>query len=192
MCRGYTHAMPHAGHSDQKYCRKCGAAVEFRTPQGDTRVRAVCPQCHEIHYVNPLLVVGTLPYWHDGRVLLCKRNIEPRRGFWTLPAGFMEMNETTAEGALRETMEEAGAQIRMGAPLSLINLQRAGQVHLFYLAELVNTTFAPGEESMEARLFAEADIPWSEMAFRSVEITLRYYFQHRHNLVAPGLLCADV
>ena len=161
------------------HCRQCGSAVENRIPDdGDTKLRAVCPACHTIHYINPLNVVGTIPLWGD-KVLLCKRNIEPRKGKWTLPAGFMELGETTAEGAARETVEEAGAQFEMHALFSLINVARVGQVHLFYRATLLSPEFAPGTETQEALLFDEADIPWDEIAFRTVKETLEYFFADR-------------
>jgi len=162
-----------------KHCRQCGTAVQHRMPDdGDTKVRAVCPACHTIHYINPLNVVGTIPVWGD-QVLLCKRNIEPRKGKWTLPAGFMELGETTAEGAARETVEEAGAQFEMHALFSLINVARVGQVHLFYRATLLSPEFAPGTETQEALLFDEADIPWDELAFRTVKETLEHFFADR-------------
>ena len=129
-----------------KHCKQCGTAVVYRIPDdGDTRERAVCPTCQTIHYENPLNVVGTVPYWGE-RVLLCKRNIEPRRGLWTLPAGFMELHETTAEGAARETVEEAGAQFKLQGLFSLVNVARVGQVHLFYRAQLTSDQFDPGTE----------------------------------------------
>ena len=163
-----------------KFCRNCGFAVVYRVPDdGDTRERAVCPSCGTIHYENPLNVVGTLPVTDDGRVLLCKRNIEPRRGLWTLPAGFMELAETTSRGAQRETDEEAGADIAMGRLFSLISVPHVGQVHLFYLARLRSEYFYPGPETMEAKLFAEADIPWEDIAFRTVRVTLEHFFVDR-------------
>jgi ADP-ribose pyrophosphatase YjhB (NUDIX family) len=161
-----------------KHCRACGAAVAYRIPPDDNRERAVCPACGTIHYENPLNVVGTVPYWGD-QVLLCKRNIEPRYGFWTLPAGFMELGETTAQGAARETDEEAGAHIELGPLFTVMNVVRVGQVHLFYLARLLDTEFNPGPESIEARLFREDEIPWDEIAFRTVRDTLRCYFADR-------------
>ncbi|AVS71006.1 NUDIX hydrolase [Paracidovorax avenae] len=174
-----------------KHCRECGAAVEYRVPDdGDTKLRAVCPACHTIHYENPLNVVGTVPALGD-KVLLCKRNIEPRWGKWTLPAGFMELNETTAEGAARETDEEAGAQITMGPLFSVLNVPRVGQVHLFYLARLDSDQFAPGYETIEARLFAEDEIPWDEIAFRTVKVTLEKYFADRRS-GAFGMHCVDI
>ena len=162
-----------------KHCRQCGSAVVYRIPDdGDTKERAVCPDCQTIHYENPLNVVGTVPFWED-RVLLCKRNIEPRFGKWTLPAGFMELHETTAEGAARETVEEAGAQFEMQDLFSLVNVSRVGQVHLFYLAQLTSDQFDPGHETIEARLFSESEIPWDEIAFRTTRETLECYFADR-------------
>ena len=165
-----------------KHCRACGAALVVRLPDdGDTRERAICTACQTVHYENPLNVVGTVPWWGDTgeQVLLCKRNIEPRWGKWTLPAGFMEMGETTAQGAARETDEEAGASIEMQELFSLINVVRVGQVHLFYRARLLSTHFNPGHETLEARLFTEDTIPWDEIAFRTVRETLERYFDDR-------------
>jgi ADP-ribose pyrophosphatase YjhB (NUDIX family) len=133
-----------------------------------------------VHYENPLNVVGTVPHWGD-KVLLCKRNIEPRWGKWTLPAGFMELGETTAEGAARETDEEAGAQFEMQDLFSLLNVARVGQVHLFYRARLLSDQFNPGTETIEARLFSEDEIPWDEVAFRTVKETLEHYFADRRS-----------
>lgn len=162
-----------------KHCRNCGTAVVYRVPDdGDTKERGVCPACQTVHYENPLNVVGTIPVLDD-RVLLCKRNIEPRLGKWTLPAGFMELHETVAEGAARETLEEAGAQFEMGEFFSLVNIARVGQVHLFYRARLLSDQFDPGHETQEARLFTEDEVPWDEMAFRTVGETLKRYFADR-------------
>jgi ADP-ribose pyrophosphatase YjhB (NUDIX family) len=162
-----------------KHCRNCGTAVHYRLPDdGDEKERAVCPQCSTIHYENPLNVVGTVPYLED-RVLLCKRNIEPRRGKWTLPAGFMELNETLAQGAARETLEEAGAEFEMESLFSVVSVVHTGQVHLFYRARLLSAIFDPGFETLEARLFTEEDIPWDEIAFTTVRETLRRYFADR-------------
>lgn len=164
-----------------KHCKECGSAVEYRVPDdGDTKPRAVCPACHTIHYENPLNVVGTVPHWGD-KILLCKRNIEPRFGKWTLPAGFMELNETTAEGAARETDEEAGAQFELEGLFSLLNVARVGQVHMFYRARLTSDQFNPGTETIEARLFSEEEIPWDEIAFRTVKETLEHYFADRRS-----------
>ena len=166
--------------SQIQYCRQCGSAVEHRVPDdGDTRPRAVCPACQTIHYENPLNVVGTIPVLADGRVLLCKRNIEPQLGKWTLPAGFMELGETTSQGAARETDEEAGAQFEIGALFSLMNVPRVGQVHMYYRATLLSDQFNPGVETVEARLFSEAEVPWDELAFRTVKETLEHFFADR-------------
>ena len=116
---------------------------------------------------------------HDGRILLCRRAIEPRYGYWTLPAGFMENDETTGQAALRETLEEAGARVELGAPFSMISVPRVNQVHVFYLARLGVLEFKPGEESLEVALFDEAAIPWKEIAFRTVATTLRLWFADR-------------
>ncbi|MDI3381010.1 NUDIX hydrolase [Xenophilus aerolatus] len=162
-----------------KHCKNCGTAVVYRVPDdGDVKERAVCPACGTIHYENPLNVVGTIPVLGD-KVLLCKRNIEPRWGKWTLPAGFMELGETTAEGAARETDEEAGAQYELGGLFALMNVVRVGQVHLFYRAKLLSDIFAPGHETIEAKLFTEEEIPWDEIAFRTVRETLERFFEDR-------------
>jgi ADP-ribose pyrophosphatase YjhB (NUDIX family) len=162
-----------------KHCKNCGTAVVYRQPDdGDTKNRAVCPACNTVHYENPLNVVGTVPVWGT-QVLLCKRNIEPRKGKWTLPAGFMELDETTAEGAARETVEEAGAKFEMQSLFSVISVPRVGQVHMFYLAKLTSDKFDPGFETQEATLFSEADIPWDEIAFRTVKLTLENFFTDR-------------
>ncbi len=176
-----------------KHCPHCGAAVDYRVPPDDNRERAVCTACDSIHYQNPLNVVGTLPVWEaDGRVLLCRRAIEPRLGLWTLPAGFMELGETTAEGALRETHEEAGAQIELLGLYSLLNVVKVGQVHFFYRACLLSPRFEPGPESLEARLFAEHEIPWDEIAFQTTRETLTRYFDDRRHGRAFALFSADL
>lgn len=162
-----------------KHCRNCGSAVVYRVPDdGDTRDRAVCPACDTIHYENPLNVVGTVPHLGE-KVLLCKRNIEPAWGKWTLPAGFMELDETTVEGAARETDEESGAQFEMEELFSVLSVPRVGQVHLFFRARLLSDRFDPGHETIEARLFSEDEIPWDEIAFRTVRETLLRYFEDR-------------
>ena len=176
----YTRAMI---RTSIKHCRSCGAAVTLRLPDdGDTKLRAVCTVCNTIHYENPLNVVGTVPSWGaDGeQVLLCKRNIEPRWGKWTLPAGFMELDETTAQGAARETVEESGAQFEMLDIFALMNVAKVGQVHLFYRARLLSTAFDPGHETIEAKLFSESEIPWDQIAFRTVRETLKLYFADRN------------
>ncbi|MFA5081769.1 MAG: NUDIX hydrolase [Hydrogenophilaceae bacterium] len=162
-----------------KYCSSCGAPVSHRIPSGDNRHRYVCDACGAIHYENPRMVVGCLPYWED-KVLLCRRAIEPRYGLWTLPAGFMENGETTAEGAVRETLEEAGARVEIDDLYTLINVPDIDQVYLLFRARLLDLDFAPGEESLEVALFDEAHIPWDLLAFRTVHKTLEHYFEdHR-------------
>jgi ADP-ribose pyrophosphatase YjhB (NUDIX family) len=161
-----------------KFCSNCAAAVVKRVPPGDNLPRWVCDQCGEIHYQNPRMVVGSIPE-HEGRILLCRRAIEPRYGYWTLPAGFMENDETTGQAALRETLEEAGARIELGAPFSMISVPYVNQVHLFYRARLLDLDFKPGEETLETMLCEEARIPWKEIAFRTVAATLRHYFADR-------------
>lgn len=161
-----------------KYCSACGHQVVHRIPPGDNRPRHCCDHCGTIHYQNPRMVVGTVTFWED-KVLLCKRAIEPRYGYWTLPGGFMENGETTGEGAARETLEEAGAQIELAQLYSVIDVPHVDQAHIFYLARLTSLDFVPGPESLEAKLFSEADIPWDEIAFRTGSQTLRWYFEDR-------------
>jgi ADP-ribose pyrophosphatase YjhB (NUDIX family) len=161
-----------------KHCHACGSAVRYAVPADDNRERATCTACGTIHYENPLNVVGTVPVWGE-QVLLCRRNIEPRYGLWTLPAGFMELGETTAQGAVRETIEEAGARIELQELFTVLNVVRVGQVHFFYRARLQDPHFDPGPETIEARLFDEAEIPWEEIAFRTVKETLVRFFEDR-------------
>jgi ADP-ribose pyrophosphatase YjhB (NUDIX family) len=163
-----------------KFCSECAHPVSLMIPPDDNRQRYVCGACGTIHYQNPKMVVGSIPVWErDGetRVLLCRRAIEPRYGYWTLPAGFMENEETTADAALRETFEEAGARIEMHELFSLLNVPHVHQVHLFYRATLLDLEFAPGIESLEVRLFSEAEIPWDDIAFPTVAHTLRFLFE---------------
>jgi ADP-ribose pyrophosphatase YjhB (NUDIX family) len=161
-----------------KFCSNCGAQVARRVPPGDSLPRYLCDQCGVIHYQNPLLVVGAIPEY-EGKLLLCRRAIEPRYGYWTLPAGFMENGETVAQAAQRETLEEAGARIELGDAFSMISVPYVNQVHVFYRARLLDLDFAPGEESLEVRLFTEAEIPWAELAFRTVALTLQRWLADR-------------
>ena len=163
---------------EMNFCNPCGAPLSLRIPEGDCVPRHVCSRCGTIHYLNPKLVVGCIPEWGD-RILLCRRAIEPRYGLWTLPAGFMENGETTAQGALRETLEEACARVEIRQLFSLVNVPHIDQVHLFYRGSLLDTDFSPGVESLETALFSEADIPWHDLAFRSVTLCLRAYFADR-------------
>jgi ADP-ribose pyrophosphatase YjhB (NUDIX family) len=162
-----------------KFCSECAHPVSFIVPADDNRPRYVCTHCGTIHYQNPKMVIGSIPVWEaDGqlRVLLCKRAIEPRHGFWTLPAGFMENNETTAEAAIRETVEEAGANIALLPLFSMLNVPRVHQVHMFYRAQLLDLDYLAGVESLEVALFTEAEIPWDDLAFPTVSETLRFFF----------------
>lgn len=160
------------------FCSHCGARLALRIPAGDTLPRHVCDSCGTIHYQNPKLVIGCIPEW-QGRILLCRRAIEPRYGHWTLPAGFMENSETTAQAAARETLEEACARVEIGELFALVNVPHINQVHLFYRGCLLDESYAAGTESLEVALFDEADIPWHDLAFRSVAIGLRAYFEDR-------------
>ena len=165
-------------HVDARFCSNCGHAISRRVPEGDSRLRDCCDQCGAIHYVNPRPVVGTIPVWND-QVLLCLRGIEPRLGFWTLPAGFMEVGESSADGARRETQEEACARIELGPLFSMIDVPAVEQLHIFYRARLLDLDFSAGAETLEVRLFSQADIPWDRIAFRTVTATLRLFFEDR-------------
>jgi len=160
-----------------KFCSSCGAAVSRRVPKGDTHERAICDQCDVIHYQNPLIVVGCVAE-QDGKVLLCRRAIEPRHGFWTVPAGFMELGETLAGGAARETLEEACAKVDIGHQFASVDVVDAGQVHIFFTATF-SGTYGIGDESLDTQLFSEADIPWDELAFHSGRFALQQYFADR-------------
>ncbi|MCR8922572.1 NUDIX hydrolase [Dasania sp. GY-MA-18] len=167
-----------------KFCSLCGEPVEQLIPAGDNRRRYVCSSCEHIHYQNPKVIVGTLPLY-EGKVLLCKRAIEPRKGYWTLPAGFMENQETSLQGALRESLEEAGATVINPAFYRLFDLPHISQVYVFYRGELQDGHYEPGAESSEVALFSEEQIPWDELAFPVVTELLREYFVDRQSGVYP-------
>lgn len=158
-----------------KYCSLCGAPVELRIPPDDNRMRHVCTSCGEVHYQNPKLIVGALAEW-QGKVLMCRRAIEPRHGLWTLPAGFMENGETIAEAATRETLEEANARIAISDLYSMYSLPHINQVHILFRARLLDLDFCPGQESLEVKLLDKAEIPWDRIAFRAVRFSLEHYF----------------
>ena len=168
-----------------KYCSNCAATLSVKIPTDDSRERYVCDACGSIHYQNPRNVVGSIPIY-DKQVLLCRRAIEPRHGYWTLPAGFMELGESTSHGAARETLEEAGAAVEVGPLYSLLNVPHAEQVHLFYLAKMTSPIFSAGDESLEVALFHEHEIPWSELAFPTVKQTLEWFFADRAAGVLEG------
>ncbi len=161
-----------------KFCSECGQPVSLKVPAGDNRPRHVCDACGTIHYQNPKIVAGALPVWED-KVLLCRRAIEPRYGLWTLPAGFMENGETMDEAALRESREEANANLVIEGLYTVISLPSINQVYVMYRARLQDLAFHPGEESLETALFGEAEIPWDRLAFRTIRYTLERYFADR-------------
>jgi ADP-ribose pyrophosphatase YjhB (NUDIX family) len=160
------------GRKRMNYCSDCGGSIVLEVPRGDSFPRHVCSACGTIHYKNPLVVVGCIPEW-EGKLLLCKRAIEPRLGYWTAPAGFMELGETLEEGAARETLEEACARVKIGSMLAAVSVRHVNQVHIMYRAKLLDGEFAAGAESVEVRLFSPDEIPWDDLAFRSVIVSLK-------------------
>lgn len=167
-----------------RYCSQCGQPVTEQVPEGDNRPRFVCTECVTIHYQNPLMVVGCVPE-HEGRILLCKRSIDPRSGFWTVPAGFMELGETLAEAAIRETLEEACARVELGPLFAVVDVVHTGQVHVFFEASLPEPEFAAGDETLKTRLYPPEEIPWDELAFPSVRIALQRYLENRRHASRP-------
>jgi len=160
------------------YCNACGSKVELRIPDDDNRPRHVCMDCNLIHYENPKIVAGAIPVYGD-QVLLCRRAIEPCYGLWTVPAGFMENNETVAEAAQRETQEEANARLTNMELYTVISLPHIDQVYMLFRGEMLECKFSPGIESLETRMFTENDIPWDELAFPTVTQSLKHFFQDR-------------
>ena len=161
-----------------KFCSDCGAAVSLKIPAGDSLPRYVCDACATIHYQNPKMIVGCIAEW-ENRILLCRRAIEPRMGLWTVPAGFMENGETTAQGASRETLEEANARVEVGPLYAMYNIPHINQVYILFRARLLDLDFSAGTESLEVKLFDEADIPWEQIAFATVRNTLTHYYTDR-------------
>lgn len=157
------------------FCHQCGHALVFEIPTGDDRPRHLCRQCDAIHYLNPRMIVGVLPYLDD-KLLLCKRSIAPRYGLWTLPAGFLENGESSEQGALRESWEEARAKIRVDDLYAVYDIPQINQVYLLYRGELTDHNFGPGPESLEVELFSEREIPWNNMAFPVMTAVLKHYF----------------
>lgn len=165
------------------FCPACGQPVTLKVPDGDHLPRHVCTACATIHYDNPRIIAGCV-IEVEGKILLCKRAIEPRYGFWTVPAGFMENGESVQQGAAREAMEEALAHVQIGSLLAIVNVLRAHQVHIMFRARLHpadprQPAFGVGPESLETKLYGESEIPWPELAFLSVEFALRRYLEDR-------------
>lgn len=161
-----------------KFCSECATPVEWSIPEGDHLPRHVCPNCETIFYSNPRIIAGCLPIWED-KVLMCRRNIEPRKNYWTLPAGFMENGETTEQGAMRETLEEAEAEVDIVSLYTHTSIVHVNQLQLFFLAKMRNPNFSTTSESNEVALFSEDEIPWDEIAFTTVSNALRLFFKER-------------
>jgi len=161
-----------------KYCSSCGEKVSLVMPEGDNRLRYVCGSCQTIHYQNPKIVTGCIPQWQD-RILLCQRAIEPRYGLWTLPAGFMENEETILQGAVRETAEEANAAVENMRLFCVFSIAHINQVYTMYRGDLVNGQASAGEESLDVALLKESEIPWQDIAFQVINETLKLYFQDK-------------
>jgi len=161
-----------------KFCSNCGAPVTLKVPAGDSLPRYMCDGCNTIHYQNPRMVVGCIAEWED-KILLCRRAIEPRYGLWTVPAGYMENGETTYQGALRETLEEANARVEIGPLYALYNIPHISQVYILFRARLLHFDVRAGAETLEAKLFAESEIPWDQIAFATVRNTLTHYYSDR-------------
>ncbi len=169
-----------------KYCHFCASPIILRIPEGDDKERHCCDNCDSVFYQNPKNVVGTVPV-HEGKVLLCKRAIQPRIGKWTLPAGFMENGESSLQGAIRETREEAGADVKIepDSLYTLFNLPAINQVYMFFRAELAHLDFDPGIETSDLGLFAEDEVPWDEIAFQVVRSTLEHFFEDQRRQLFP-------
>ena len=166
------------------YCTNCGRPLIIDVPAGDDRQRYICPDCTMIHYQNPKMVVGCIPV-HQERVLLCRRSIEPGYGKWTIPAGYLENHETVTEGARREAWEEAGIVLEDMIPYRLFNIVHIAQIYLIFRGTIVDGGFHPGDESLDAGLFSESEIPWQEIAFRVVSVSLENYFKDRQSGIFP-------
>ena len=162
-----------------RYCNVCSHEVEHRVPEGDHLPRHICPRCGHVQYFNPRVIVGCVPEWEDGRILMCKRNIEPRMGRWTFPAGFLELGETPAQGAARETLEEAQADVAVDALLAVINVPYVSQVYMIHRGRMHSPRHGPTNESSETVLMWEHEIPWDEIAFPTVWHGLRFFFADR-------------
>lgn len=177
---------------EMNYCSNCGDRMSSQIPEGDNRLRFVCDKCHIVFYSNPKMVVGAIPVW-DGKILICRRAIEPSLGRWTLPAGYLENGETLAECAIRETAEEAGSRIIDLKPYAVVNLTHVNQVYFMFRARLADDRYAAGAESLEVKLVLPEDIPWEEFAFASIVKVLEKYCEdlnsgrfpfHMHDIVS--------
>lgn len=166
-----------------KFCSRCGGIMKQGVPDDDDHMRAICTQCDFIHYLNPKMVVGCIPQWGD-QVLMCRRNIEPGKGKWTLPAGYLENGETVEEGAARETLEETRARVKITDPCRLFNIPHVNQMYLMFRAELLSKEFGPTSESTHVNLFSKENIPWDDIAFSVIRKTLEDFFKDKKHL--PG------
>ena len=173
-------SIPSPGTIDRlmNFCSNCGTRLILKVPEGDFLPRHVCDNCGTIHYQNPKIVVGSVPEY-QGRILLCKRGIEPRYGYWTIPAGFMENDETVEAGAAREAQEEALIDVEIGSLLLVANVTHAHQVHIFFRSRMRTPDFGVTHESLEVKLVDEKDIPWGDLAFPSTEFALRRFVEDR-------------
>lgn len=162
-----------------KFCNACGTSVDLRVPEGDHLPRHICPSCGHIQYFNPRVIVGCVPEWEDGRILMCRRNIEPRFGLWTFPAGFMELGETSGQGAAREALEESQAEVEVGDILAVINVPYVSQLYVIHRARMKALHHGATPESSEVRLMHESEIPWDEIAFPTVMHGLKFLFDDR-------------
>lgn len=162
-----------------KFCNVCGQPVEFRVPADDHIARHLCPQCGHIQYLNPKVIVGIIPEWEDGRILMCRRNIQPRLGLWTFPAGFLELGETSGQGAAREALEEAQADVEPLELLAVIGVPYVSQVYLIHRGRLRAPHHGPTMESSEVQLMREDEIPWDDIAFPTIWHGLKFFFADR-------------
>jgi ADP-ribose pyrophosphatase YjhB (NUDIX family) len=156
------------------FCNRCAGALTTKIPSGDNLPRHICQECEHIHYQNPRVIVGCIPVWQD-QVLLCRRNIEPKFGLWTLPAGFLELGETMEQGALRETFEESMAEVEITELFGLYDIPHIGQIYSIYSANMLSDKFSTTAESSEVALFNADEIPWDEIAFEVIKTALQEY-----------------
>jgi ADP-ribose pyrophosphatase YjhB (NUDIX family) len=180
------HGVPAWLAASLNYCARCGAELRFGQVEGEDRERLACSACGHVAYVNPRLVVTTIPVTDDGRVVLLRRGIEPGRGSWAQPGGFLEVDETVNEGAIRETFEETGLTVAPGEIVGLYTRLEAAVVVIAFEARVIAGTFTPNPEALEIQAFAPADIPWSGIAFKTTFWALRDWLRRRHPDLSPG------